>query len=163
MLYSGTVAAAMEAAAMNYKAIAISAQNSKPATFEQAANFIANFLPYLDNFDLAQKGTARRLININVPSAEKYPKTKGVCLAKLGLRIYKDQFEKRHDPHGRDYYWLSGSAIEDGEDQDSDVNMLSEGYITVTPVFFNMTDLESLNSLKANLNLEKLNAILRSE
>jgi 5'-nucleotidase len=171
VLYSGTVAAAMEAAAANFRSIAVSAQKSGPANFERAAEFIYNFLPHAEHFHVrppsqaALNGslTTRRLININVPAAEKHPRIKGVTLAKLGLRVYKDVFEKRHDPNGRDYYWLSGSAIEDNEDPDSDVHLVNQGYITVTPVTFNMTDIESLSHLQSNFDFGDLQKALEAK
>jgi 5'-nucleotidase len=49
---------------------------------------------------------------------------------------------------GRDYYWLSGHAIEDGEATDSDVFAVASGYISVTPILFNMTDGELLKTLE---------------
>jgi 5'-nucleotidase len=142
LLYSGTVAAAMEAAFMDIPAIAVSAKQDKRFVYETAAHYIGELLGKLKD----APRTARGLININVPALKK-DEVKGAKLAELGLRLYKDSFDKRSDPNGRDYYWLSGHAIEDSESTSSDVYAVNQGYISVTPVVFNMTDFALFDKL----------------
>jgi 5'-nucleotidase len=156
VLYSGTVAAAMEGASLNYPAIAVSACKGDTASYVTGAEFIYNFL---DIF-MQQPRVQRGLINVNIPVHAGSGQVKGVRAAELGVRVYDDRFEKRSDPYGRDYYWLSGKAIEEGESEESDVHATKQGYISVTPVVFTMTDrtaVQQLNQLKAlhDLNFAK--------
>jgi len=148
VLYSGTVAAAMEGAAMNLPAIAVSAVKADTAVYTVGAEFIHNFLDLFMQLPRVPRG----LININIPAQAATGEVKGVRSAELGIRLYADHFEKRSDPYGRDYYWLSGQAIEEGEAESSDVHAVKLGYISVTPVTFNMTDhgaVQQLSQLKA--------------
>lgn len=148
VLYSGTVAAAMEGASMNFPAIAVSAVKAETAVFKVGAEFIHNFLDIFMEFPRVARG----LINVNIPAQAAEGKVLGVRATELGIRLYNDHFEKRSDPYGRDYYWLSGHAIEEGEAEASDVHAVKLGYISVTPVTFNMTDrqaVENLSNLKA--------------
>ncbi|CAN5490465.1 5'/3'-nucleotidase SurE [soil metagenome] len=142
VLYSGTVAAAMEAAFSGFPSIAVSAQKNEQVAFNLAAEFIVDFLRVLPKAPMPSRG----LFNVNVPACQP-EELKGVRVTELGKRQYKDFFERRHDPNGRDYYWLSGCAIEEGESELSDVWALANGYITVSPVSFNMTDQNTLAKL----------------
>ncbi len=148
VLYSGTVAAAMEGASLNFPAIAVSAVKGENAVFNVGAEFVHNFLDIFMQLPRVQRG----VININIPVQAASGEVKGVRATELGLRLYDDHFEKRSDPYGRDYYWLSGQAIEEGEAETSDVHAVKQGYISVTPVAFTMTDhyaVKHLNQLKA--------------
>ena len=151
ILYSGTVAAAMEAAFMDLPSIAVSARKGEPAVYLTAARFISRFLTTFKQAPRSKRG----LININIPAVPE-AEIKGVKLCQLGVRLYNDTFEKRSDPNGRDYYWLSGQAIEDTEAEDSDVFAVNSGYIAVTPVLFNMTDLDLMNRLDESKQLSTL-------
>jgi 5'-nucleotidase len=155
VLYSGTVAAAMEGASLNFPAIAVSAVTAETAVFNMGAEFIHNFLDLFMQLPRVQRG----LLNVNIPSQAAGGVVKGVRATELGLRLYDDKFEKRSDPYGRDYYWLSGQAIEEGEAETSDVHAVKLGYISVTPVTFTMTDhnaVQQLNQLQA---LHELNYV----
>jgi 5'-nucleotidase len=147
VLYSGTVAAAMEGASLNYPAIAVSAVKGETACYAVGAEFVHSFLEIFMQLPREQ----RELVNINIPIQAATGEVKGVRATELGLRLYDDHFEKRSDPYGRDYYWLSGRAIEEGEAETSDVHAVKLGYISVTPVAFTMTNhsvVEHLNQLK---------------
>lgn len=135
VLYSGTVAAAMEGAFLDVPSIAVSAQKGERAYFQIGAEFIDKLLATFKQVPWSKRG----IINVNVPALPK-DKIKGATIARLGVRQYNDTFQKRSDPMGRDYYWLSGHAIEEGEAEDSDVHAVKNGFISVTPVIFNMTD-----------------------
>lgn len=144
VLYSGTVAAAMEAAFSGFPSVAVSARKPDRQIYNLAAEFILDFLTVLPKIPMPKRG----LINVNVPAVNP---VKGVKVTELGKRLYDDKFELRHDPHGRDYYWLSGSPIEEGEAPGSDVHAVCEGYISVSPVSFNMTDRHILEQLHSKL------------
>ena len=143
VLYSGTVAAAMEGAFLNVPSIAVSlVTRGKTRHFETAAEFMAQFVSLYPEAHLGY----RTMININVPSIP-MADVKEVRVTELGVRAYNDYFERRHDPRGRDYYWLNGHAIEEGESETSDAWAVMHDVISVTPVTFNMTDRDALGSL----------------
>src|SRR6185295_16709764 len=122
------------------------------AVFNVGAEFIHSFL---DTF-MTLPRVPRGLINVNIPAQAAEGAVKGVRATELGIRLYNDHFEKRSDPYGRDYYWLSGQAIEEGEAEASDVHAVKLGYISVTPVTFNMTDHKAVQELS---NLQALNEL----
>lgn len=142
ILYSGTVAAAMEAAFMGYPSIAVSLFWAEKRHFEVAAEFVARFLHLMPKVKLKE----RSLYNINVPSIP-MSEVKGVSVTEAGIRLYNDYFEKRVDPRGKVYYWLTGHAIDQDEAETSDVYAVLNNRISVTPVTFNMTDRAAVERL----------------
>lgn len=135
VLYSGTVSAAVEGIMLGIPAIAVSLTGG--GTGEDllfAARFIADLLPFLLQNSLPE-GT---LLNINVP-----PYTngiKGMRATRLGTRRYRNCFDKRVDPRGMIYYWLAGELVEGEEEEDSDVRAILDGFISITPIHFSLTN-----------------------
>lgn len=142
ILYSGTVAAAMEAAFLGLPSIAVSLFWGETRRFEVAAEFIANMLDAVPKFEMRK----RSLLNINVPSLP-MEEIAGVSVTEAGVRLYDDRFEKREDPRGKTYYWLTGHAIDTHESEASDVYAIINKKISITPVIFNMTDRDALERL----------------
>ncbi len=135
IFYSGTVSAAREGAFFDIPSIAVSCAGSGQKHYEPAADFVARLLKGLPKSDLQGK----TLLNINVPNVPAQ-EIKGTLVTRLGVRAYNDYYEKRIDPRGRTYYWLAGEAIEEGEEEHTDVWCCSHNMISVTPINFNMTD-----------------------
>ncbi len=141
VLYSGTVSAAVEGTILGIPALAVSL--TKDDDFSYAANFIANFFPCI-----MQKGLpAGTLLNINIPGADNSP-IKGVKATILGQRRYRNAFERRTDPRGRVYYWLAGELVEEKREEGTDVQAIRDGYVSITPVCFNLTNEEFLQPLE---------------
>lgn len=151
VLYSGTVAAAMEGAFMGIISIAVSVMKPDKRFYAAAAEVVARFLKVLPKAHLPE----RALININVPACP-FEEIAGVAVTELGLRMYNDQFEKRTDPRGRHYYWLYGHAIEEGEAETTDVVAVAHKKVSITPVTFNMTDVKTLKKLEHVKSLENM-------
>ena len=159
VLYSGTVAAAMEGAFLKVPSIAISmVTKDQGKHFDVAADFMARFLKVYKSSIFGPK----TLLNINVPSLPA-KKIKGARVTELGIRSYNDWFEKRHDPRGRDYYWLTGHAIDEGEAETSDAYALQHDMISITPVTFNMTDRGALPTLEALPGLSDLKEFAKTK
>ena len=136
ILYSGTVSAAMEGAFLDIPSIAVSIGANGHRNYEVAADFIVKLIELLPN-----SGLGRRLfLNVNVPNLPA-DELKGIQVTKLGVRAYNDHFEKRIDPRGKVYYWLAGEAIEEGEEEGTDAWCMSNGIVSITPIAFNMTDM----------------------
>ncbi len=136
VLYSGTVSAAVEGLIMGIPSIAVSVTDRKcdQYTFDFAARFTANLAERIFSSDLP----VSTLINVNVPPDVN--NIKGARVTRLGIRRYRNAFEKRIDPRGNIYYWLAGELVEDDpEEEDSDTKAVSENYISVTPIQFQLT------------------------
>ncbi len=142
ILYSGTVSAAMEGAILSIPGIAVSLVGRHVKHYEVAAEFVSRLVKIVPWSTLPK----RLLLNVNVPNLPA-SEIKGAVVTELGLREYKDRYEKRLDPRGKVYYWLAGEAVEEGETEASDVCAVNNQMISVTPVSFNMTDFETMKTL----------------
>ncbi|HNB20798.1 MAG TPA: 5'/3'-nucleotidase SurE [Candidatus Melainabacteria bacterium] len=144
ILYSGTVAAAMEAAFMGLPSIAVSLFWGENRRFDVAAEFIAKLVHTVPDMKMRE----RSLLNINVPNVP-YEEIAGVAITEAGIRLYDDRFERREDPRGKTYYWLTGHAVDTHEAETSDVHAVLHKKISITPVAFNMTDHQAVTRLSA--------------
>jgi 5'-nucleotidase len=138
--YSGTVAAAREGTTMGVPAIAVSLDGRKDADFKPAATFAAR----LAKLAVERKLTPDVVLNVNVPRAE----ICGVVVTQLGRRTYRDELIVRHDPRGRPYYWLGGGEPEGDLTEGTDTAAVANGYISVTPVHFDLTNHHWLDALR---------------
>jgi 5'-nucleotidase len=134
VLYSGTVSAAMEGVLEGLPSIAFSLTSFSSMEFESAAQFAYKLVGHLSANPLAEP----ILLNVNVPAIPRADIC-GVVMAKLGIRRYKDLFEKRTDPRGKTYYWLSGVEVEEVPHPDSDLQAIRDNYITITPLKYDLT------------------------
>lgn len=141
VLYSGTVAAAMEGTLLDVPSIALSLdvpEGSRSSTaFTAAARFAAK---------LARKVLRTGLpggvcLNVNFPSAARW---RGVRSARLCKRLYGRKVHSRRDPRGKTYYWLVGENISAIGTRGSDAAAIDEGFISITPLRVDMTDDKAL-------------------
>ncbi|NLY11153.1 MAG: 5'/3'-nucleotidase SurE [Firmicutes bacterium] len=150
VLYSGTVSAAIEGVILGYPSIAIS-QCDNFDHLDTAAYFLQIIIKRLTN-PLPKNS----LLNINVPGLP-INQVKGIKVTKLGIRIFEDAIEKRLDPRGRPYYWLGGTPkslpLKEFDD-DHDQLAVENGYVSVTPINFDLTDYSLLNELKGIIETE---------
>lgn len=151
LTYSGTVSAAMEGAILGIPAIAISvacAEAEQPR-FDAATSFVV---------ELASTVTARKmarwtLLNVNVPNLPA-DRIRGVEVTHQGRTQYTDRVERRTDPRGRAYYWLSGYLEENTPEQGSDVHAVQNGFISVTPLDLDLTAAQLIDVVRTwNLRL----------
>jgi 5'-nucleotidase len=136
VLYSGTVAAAIEGAFFGCTSIALSLEYTKPKPldFTRAAGLAGRVLKQI----LQHQPPPGSLFNVNIPSLEKGP-IRGVKVMPQNVAPYRETFDRRIDPRGRVYFW-SGPDFHCPEPHpDTDVIALGEGWITVTPLQFNLT------------------------
>jgi 5'-nucleotidase len=144
VLYSGTVSAAIEAALHGLPAIAISLADRRPVDFTVAARFARELIEKM----MTQRSLPQNtLLNVNVPPLAQ-EEIKGISITKLGKISYENVFEKRTDPRGRSYYWMAGNIIDAENDPDSDVEAVKAGYISVTPVHFDLTHYAMVDMVK---------------
>ncbi|MBN2050968.1 MAG: 5'/3'-nucleotidase SurE [Spirochaetales bacterium] len=129
IIYSGTVAAARQAAFMGYPGIAVSLNTyTEPFYFDPVADFVAK------NIDsLVKLWHPDHFVNINAPNdAAGY---KGVRITHPSRRIYHDKLARFEAPDGNDYYFLYGSEIDAQVETGSDWEAVSGGCMSVSPVF----------------------------
>jgi len=138
VFYSGTVSAAVEAMLLGVPAMALSLDNGHDAAFEWAAQFIRWWITGPD-FVPPPPGT---LYNINFPDP-RHGRPRVMKGAPLGQRDYANEFQKGQDPHGREYYWISGERIDRLDEEETDVALHHRGFITLTPLSMNWVN-ESL-------------------
>jgi 5'-nucleotidase len=141
--YSGTVAAAKEAAFARIPAIAASIDGREPYPFEAAAEFIA----HLSEIVLARGLPPGSFLNVNFPNRRR-EEIAGVRVSRHGLAAFAEYVEKRVDPRNRVYYWQGADMQAFDEDLDVDGGALKLGFITVTPITCDATDYRMLEDLK---------------
>jgi 5'-nucleotidase len=143
VLYSGTVSAAMEGVIEGIPSLALSLTSFTSRDFQPAADFALQILQHLSTQPLVEP----TLLNINVPPVPQ-SEIAGVKVTRQGLRRYFDTFQKRTDPRGKTYYWLSGEILQDLEqpahlnlppEVETDVQAIRDNYITIVPLHFNLT------------------------
>ncbi|HMS55493.1 MAG TPA: 5'/3'-nucleotidase SurE, partial [Fimbriimonadaceae bacterium] len=136
--YSGTVAGAMEGCINGIRSIAISVAlfvSDAPPHFETAARWLEA------NFALLATLPSKPLtfLNVNVPSIA-FEELSGTRVAGMGKRVYEDRVERRDDPWGRPYYWQGGVVVMDPNQPGTDVEAVSNGFVSITPVSLDWTD-----------------------
>jgi 5'-nucleotidase len=154
VLYSGTVSAAIEGIISEVPSIAVSLvlESDNNNNYLTAANFIAKLAPIVIKKGLLDD----TIVNVNVPDLES-EKIKGIKITRLGVRKYINCVEKRKDPRGKNYYWLGGEVKDIEVDNDdsiiTDIKAVSDGYISVSPVHFDLTNYNIIKELETwNIN-----------
>lgn len=134
VLYSGTVSAATEAAILGFPSMAVSLAQKKDPPFEWAVPHIEKLGAWVLKCGLP-RGVA---LNVNIPALPP-DQVRGIKLTRQGLSKFRESFEQREDPRGNVYYWLAGEATAAETDVGVDVTAVKEGYVSVTPLFYDLT------------------------
>lgn len=135
IFYSGTVAAAAEGAMFGIASIAVSLEIIEEIDFDRAGRVARLVIDSL----LARALPPASLTNVNIP-ALRPGVPKGVRLAKQSTLTYEDRFEKKMDGGGETLYMLVGGRMDIGQQTETDLHALREGYVSVTPLQFDLTD-----------------------
>jgi 5'-nucleotidase len=150
ILYSGTVAAATEAAHSGFPALALSMNDFRLKDAREQAGHAARLVSRLD----LQRLPPRRVVNINYPNLP-LAQTKGMRICPQTSAVWTDWYGERKDPRGNPYWWLEGVIPPESVEEGSDKALLEQGYITVTPLRFDFTDHEHLALLAGLTPAEK--------
>ncbi len=142
VLYSGTVAAAIEGAFFGVTSVAVSLEYDPDADFTAAAVIARDVVGGIVKRPEAKGG----LFNLNIPSAATLSPPH-LSIVPMGLAQYGRQYEKRQDPGGRDYYWALWTEPDKPAAENSDVTELRKGNVTLTPLHFNLCEEEMLKSM----------------
>lgn len=139
VLYSGTVAAALEAVMLGVPAVAFSLCGSDEF-MPTAAHFVQRILfedpGLMHRLDLLPQGG---VLNINIPALP-VDQIKGVRITRQGVRHYEGVFERREDPRGGVYYWMGGRPTTlTLQELEIDLVAVEQGYVSITPLQFDLT------------------------
>ncbi len=140
--YSGTVAAAKEAALCGTIGIAVSIAGPRAEFYDEAAQFVAQLSEMVHKKGLPF-GT---FLNVNVPNLP-LRKIAGVRISRQGVKMLAEHVEKRTDPRNRIYYWQGPDMQSFGEDPQIDGAAVDQNFISITPVKCDMTDYRLLEDL----------------
>ena len=143
IIYSGTVAAAIEGAVSGIPSIAFSLDSFSPNSFETSKAVIRKIL----NLLLDNKPPIGTILNVNVPNC-KLEDLQGYRVTIQGEQYFDDNFDERIDPRGRKYYWMTGKIIDNDEDLLCDGFAVKNNYVSITPIYFEMTNNSYINELK---------------
>jgi len=139
VLYSGTVAAAMEGISIGIPSIAISFAGgdlrADVTMLDDQIEMLTELLRHLTSLPAYPPNT---LLNVNIPPVRR-SENRGVRLTRLGQRVYSDSIKRMEDPWGREIFWIGGGSIEWSGPADSDFMAVREGYISVTPLHLDVT------------------------
>jgi 5'-nucleotidase len=143
IIYSGTVSAATEGTILGIPSIAVSLTTYQEADFSFAARVAARLALLV-----AEKGLPDgTLLNVNVPAIPE-GQIRGIRITKQGTSTWDDTFDVRRDPANREYFWLKGKLNITDTDPDADLVAVRSGYVSVTPIHYDLTDRAMLEEMR---------------
>ena len=145
VIYSGTMSAAIEGALEGTSSIGFSlCDYSIEADFTQARKFLEKIISGTIKHKLP-KGVC---LNVNIPKL-KADELKGIKVCRQAAANWVEEFDERHDPYGRPYYWLTGKFVNfEPESKDTDEWALANGYISVVPTQCDLTSHKTISQLE---------------
>ena len=151
VLYSGTMGAAIEGSFYGCPSIGLSlADHGADADFEAAELYAERIVRAV----LERPVGESLCLNVNIPVGRP-EEIRGVRVCRQNLGYWREEFYRREDPQGREYFWLTGDFVDrEPEAPDTDERALAEGYVSVVPVQVDLTDYARMDSLRATLGLE---------
>ncbi len=144
VIYSGTVAGAVEAILSDVPAIAVSTVATSVTTTD--LEFMSDWIADLIQMGRRSGFPDETLLNVNFPACSP-DQIKGVKITRPGVRRYRNVFDKRIDPRGRVYYWMAGDPVDLDQASDTDAGAVFSDYLSVSPVKFNLTDTQTLDTV----------------
>lgn len=144
VLYSGTVAAAIEGAFFGITSVAVSLEFDAHARFDVAAQMARQVIEQI----LARQPTGARLYNLNIPT-KAIAGSAELRVVPMGVERYGEHFIKRQDPKGRAYFWATSDPPPQPGVQETDLTALQKGFVTLTPLHYDMTKYPVLQEMAA--------------
>lgn len=143
VIYSGTVSAATEGTILGIPSMAISINTFKEPLWKTAA-LVARHLAQV----VHQKGLPENtLLNVNIPNLP-IGDIRGYAVTRMGQSRFVETFDRRTDPRGNVYYWMDGELEQLGDIQGTDMQALNGGFISLTPIWFDLTHHAAIPHLK---------------
>jgi len=145
VLYSGTVAAAIEATIIGIPSVALSYCGAFPEELEGFEDLVGSLLETLVQRNPFPKDT---LMNVNIPPLPP-SEVKGIRVTTLGRRRYSGSITRGKDPSGNEYFWIGGGEVQWRGPEDSDFQAVEDGYVSVTPLHLDLTNHGLLEDIRA--------------
>ena len=144
VIYSGTMSAAIEASIEGVPAIGFSLLDYRwNANFNNIKSFVRKI-----TLEAIKKGIPKGVVlNVNFPKLKR-DKIKGIKICRQAKTHWIEEFDKRTNPNGQKYYWLTGKFINNDNGKDTDEYALDKGYISIVPTQFDLTAYKSINEIK---------------
>jgi 5'-nucleotidase len=146
VIYSGTVAAAMEGRFLGLPAIAVSMVSHQPQHYATAAQVVLDLLERIK----AHPVPAETILNVNVPDLP-YDALQGWQVTRLGHRHKSEPVIQQTDPRGRAIYWVGPAGSEQHAGPGTDFHAVRHGFVSVTPLHVDLTRHEVLETIRACL------------
>ena len=143
VIYSGTMSAAIEAGIEGVPAIGFSLLDYRwNANFNESKDFIKKITE-----NALKNGIPNGVVlNVNIPSVKK-SEIKGIKVCRQAKASWVEEFDKRKNPFGQDYYWLTGKFVNKDKGEDTDEWALNQNYISIVPIEFDLTAHHAIQEL----------------
>jgi 5'-nucleotidase len=151
ILYSGTVSAATEGALAGFPSMAVSVDDFNPVELSGQARFAAELL----GGSVLGELPPRCVLNLNFPAGT-MEEVRGVRVCPQTAAVYRDWYDARKDPRGGEYFWLCGQIPPEEVAGDTDRGLLTQGYVTLTPLRFDFTDVGALERLRGRVEFPRM-------
>lgn len=149
VIYSGTVAAAMEGRNLGFPALAVSMASHHPKHYDTGAKVVADLLKRLKVDKLSLP--VNTILNINVPDCP-WEQLAGTQITRLGNRHQSEPAVKSQDPRGRPVYWIGPTGSEQDAGPGTDFYAVNQGFVSITPLHIDLTSYAALDAMKTWLN-----------
>ncbi|NNG14971.1 MAG: 5'/3'-nucleotidase SurE [Gemmatimonadales bacterium] len=143
VLYSGTVAAAMEGVTLGVPGVAISFTGQSPETLATYKDILTGLVKRIV---AATDFPPETILNINLPDRPA-SEVKGLRITQLGSRFYSESLTRMKDPWGREIFWIGGGTVTWTGGEQSDQRVVAEGYISLTPLHMDLTNYDLIETV----------------
>ena len=144
VLYSGTVAAAMEAVMLGVPGIGISFAGHDPETLATYRDTLVRLVRRITG---VQPFPSQMLLNVNLPPVPAGD-VQGIKVTSLGSRFFSESLSRMKDPWGREIFWVGGGTITWTGGIESDHSAVHAGYISITPLHMDLTNYNLLETVR---------------
>ncbi|MCX6279093.1 MAG: 5'/3'-nucleotidase SurE [Bacteroidetes bacterium] len=144
IIYSGTMAAVLEGALAGVPSVGFSLNNySQHASFAPSEKFVKTIASEV----IANGLPVGVCLNVNIPDVPE-PEIRGIRVCRQAQGTWKEDFDEREDPHGREYYWMKGVYAQIGNGEDTDQWAMENNWVAVVPVQFDFTAHNEIENLR---------------
>ncbi len=147
VIYSGTVAAAMEGRNLGLPSIAVSMGGYKAQHYDSATQTVIQLLKDMPSLRLNDSDNSASILNVNVPDLP-WEEIKGFKVTRLGKRHKAEPVVKTEDPRGREIFWIGPVGEEADAGEGTDFHAVQQGYISVTPLHIDLTRYSAIDDMQ---------------
>ena len=147
VLYSGTVSAATEGPIMGIPSIALSLDTFSDHDWNTAARVSRALVEQIVSGQL--RIAPGIFWNVNIPNRP-YEKLAGLRVTRMGASRFVEKYERRLDPWGNPYYWMTGELYETGDMAGTDLEALRQGFVSLSPIGLDHTEHAAIDALSAH-------------